>query len=1419
MPLPRDSKQSSATRSVILALLMVSSLFASIPSATANPASGVIDTFADGSTSLTLQTDSTSTSTVNLTLQRNTTIGGASFHITYDINDPSPGSLTVDLDSDGQYEWHLGSNGDGRVGEQNEFSNGATSTTISANGNQTWLAAGSWRLPTSAQMSSSEITVGFAPDLGAQFSGIGAVADLQVGDMDGDGIQDPIYLVQDHTAANGTTSPHIGWMKWNGTGLVTNWIPTCLDADELILGDSDGDGSTDILAVATDEDELCQHMSGNSWTYTTNVSMNEKFEDAVLADLDGDSQDDLISIDADGTLGFRSFSGGSYSTAITTTVPSGNQMTGLENFVHIDIGTFYGTNLSVLVGENDMMTAYNTLWNFSANSWVVSMDEFECSAGPFEVFDWNDDGFDDLMGPTTTAACTAMWNGTDWSTTTSALVGLQNYTVGDHDGDGAVNFFRPLEGTPDGSDSTQTGSVEMYTFNANGGVNTSTSTSFNPHTSPRAMVFVDMDDDGLSEQIIAAGEATPGLFVGAWHTLEWDLESDSVIEMEMSGYASSSSPLSESDQGLLITNINSELTTATVNYDAYDTPWGTMSPVARSMGAGTITQSALNMSYTATFVVETNPTNGNLSNVLNGFMLMGTGGIDVPVNLTCTQNGTVTLDSVSITWTEGADNIQVPEPPVLQIFDYNYSQVSLMWTNSTSQEDLIGYQIFRAATGNQISINQPLADTIAFGYQDTDGVTNQEWDYAVRSVHNSGVYSNLSNIVSVLVPDVPPVYDTTPPDAAIVTLNDVPNDDGGVLNLSFTPSPSSDLAYTLIYFESSDFSNASGLTPYANISSDDPTTSMLISGLTDGEQHWAAAVAVDQDDNAWWNVSTVGPIYSTNDTIRQSTLTLDVSGGGTYDDGVRNGVHVHAGAPFSISAQLSSEGVPLSNEELSVTVDFGDSTWTNTLTTGLTGIVSQSWADWADFIGSWESHGGLGQVTISWSGGTYGMAAQTVSASAVSTDIVSTMTSTFSTSTPSIQLDSAGSGTALITAIADDASNQIHIEEIPVNWQLGNGTEVLGESGSTQFDAAGTGSISVDFVTGGWLDVIPMTPWWMSLSPGTIRIDLYPPPIEGCTDSTANNYDANAEVDDGSCAYDNPQLVFVEVSCNADWQILDNSTQTMADVEAYSMECSLLNPNNVTVFATIDFVYSKNVPSFTDDLSASEVPIASGETLVVTVSPTAWAEGVTPENGTVRVNVALTATGWDGVEDHWIVPYVFTPGQVIDEPDNNGGNTQGTSDEEDGGTNLTLIIVAVAIVLGLLGFVGLRMAMREDEDEDAEDIDDEEWESKPKKKIKTQPDLEDLPTGRSLDELTTKGNRVSMKKSKRVDRRAGVRPTAIAEVETEEEAPESEAEGEWDYTQDEDYHVDEEGVEWWKDEVGQWWYKYPDDDDWEAFEE
>ena len=1415
MPPTRAHAQASASRSVILALLIVLSVFSSLPIVSADPVTGTIDTFADGSTSVEVATDTQSSSPVNLTVMRNTTIDSASFHITYDIEDASPGSLTVDVDNDGQLEWHLGGNGDGRVGEQTEFEGGPSSTSVSANGNQTWISAGGWRLPTSAVLGSSDITVELTPDLGAQFTGIGSVTDLTVGDMNGDGFDDPIYLVTEHVGTNGSAWPHIGWLTWSGSAIVNSWTPTCFDADELIVGDSDNDGSTDVLAIASAEDTLCPHYSSNSWSQSANITMNEKFEDALLADLDGDGQDDLVFIDADGTLGMRSFSGGVYTTAVTATVNSGNQMPGVENFIHVGAASFYGNNQTIVVGEADVMTSYNTLWNFSNNNWLATTQSFQCTSGPFEMIDWNADGYQDVMGPSLSGACLASWNGTAWNTASSNIVGLGNFSVGDLDGDGTVGLFRASPGAPDGSDGTLTGSVDMSAFNSDGTVN-STTTSFTPHTSPRDIVFADMDGDGLSEQIVAAGEATSGLFIGAWHSLEWDLEGDGNNEMEMSGYANSANPLSESDEGLLMTSISPQLLNVPPAFDYYDTSWSLMDPIVRSMGAGTITQSNLNMSYTATFVVETNPTNGNLSNVLNGFMLLGTGDIEIPMGITCTLNGTVTLDSLAIQWIEGASNIQAPPAPVLSLYDFNYSQVSLMWTNTTSPSDFVTYELFRAPTGSQISITQPLVDTPVNGYQDTDGVTNQEWDYAVRSVHNFDITSTISNIITVNVPDVPPVYDTTPPDEALVALADVPDDDGGVLNLSFTPSPSVDLAYTLFFVENSAFTNASGLTPYANISSDDPTTSLLITDLTDGEDHWAAAVAVDEHDNAWWNVTVVGPVHSVNNSIRQSSLSLNVVGDGLFDDGAHSGVHLHAGSAFSISMQLSSEGHPLSDEIVDLSIDLGGETWSTTLTTDITGSASKSWNDWTDFVSEWEAHGGVGQVSASWSGGSFGAVNQPMAAVANSSDIVVTVDAVFSTNTPSIVLNGEGMGAAHASALTTASAEQGVIDGIVIPWQLGNGTEVLGESGMAQFDGTGITSIPVNYATGGWLDMTPSTPWWLSLTPTTLRIDLFPPPPVGCTDSEANNFDAEAQFDDGSCTYDTPQLIFVEVTCDTTWDILENSTLAMAELDGNSMHCSLLNTNNATVFANIAFTYSQSSPLFVDNLPSSEMTIAANDSLTFTISPSPWGLGPAPPNGTVRVDIDLTATGWLGVADYRILEYGFIEvNATIDNPTNPDDDTQGEVGDAEEEDNLLMLIVIAAVVLAILGFVGLRMAMREDEDEDAETFDDEEWQPKAKKQIRTQPDMDDLPTGRSLDELTTKTSPVSMSKSKRVDRRAGKRPAPVHEV-VEEEYTEPE---EWDYTQDEDYHVDEDGVEWWKDEVGQWWYKYPEDEDWEAFNE
>ncbi|MDE0708725.1 MAG: hypothetical protein OSB33_07245, partial [Candidatus Poseidoniales archaeon] len=277
------------------------------------------------------------------------------------------------------------------------------------------------------------------------------------------------------------------------------------------------------------------------------------------------------------------------------------------------------------------------------------------------------------------------------------------------------------------------------------------------------------------------------------------------------------------------------------------------------------------------------------------------------------------------------------------------------------------------------------------------------------------------------------------------------------------------------------------------------------------------------------------------------------------------------------------------------------------------------------------------------------------------------------------------------------------------------------------------------------------------------------------------------------------------------WDIVDNSTQAMADIDSNSMHCALLNNNNASIFANIAFTYDESTPLFVDNLESSEVAIAAGESLTFTLSPSAWGEGTVPSNGTIRVDIDLTATGWLGISDYTLHPYGFIHvNDTIDQPDDNGGENQGEAGEVEAESNLLILIGIAAVVLALLGFVGLRMAMR---DEDDETIEDEEWQPKPKKQIRTRPNMEDMPTGRSLDELTTKASTVSMSKPKKINRSAGARPVPITE------AIEVEAETEWDYTQDEDYHTDDDGVEWWKDEVGQWWYKYPDEEDWEAFNE
>ena len=63
-----------------------------------------------------------------------------------------------------------------------------------------------------------------------------------------------------------------------------------------------------------------------------------------------------------------------------------------------------------------------------------------------------------------------------------------------------------------------------------------------------------------------------------------------------------------------------------------------------------------------------------------------------------------------------------------------------------------------------------------------------------------------------------------------------------------------------------------------------------------------------------------------------------------------------------------------------------------------------------------------------------------------------TVDAVFSTNTPSIVLNGEGMGAAHASALTAASAEQGVIDGIVIPWQLGNGTEVLGESGMAQFD-------------------------------------------------------------------------------------------------------------------------------------------------------------------------------------------------------------------------------------------------------------------------------------------------------------------------------------------------------------------------------
>ena len=82
--------------------------------------------------------------------------------------------------------------------------------------------------------------------------------------------------------------------------------------------------------------------------------------------------------------------------------------------------------------------------------------------------------------------------------------------------------------------------------------------SLEPWSMPQHIITMDMDGDGVLEQVVMAGELTKGVFISAWNSISLDANGDGNVEIEHSGYAGDGS---NGLDGLTIMDDNNAIST------------------------------------------------------------------------------------------------------------------------------------------------------------------------------------------------------------------------------------------------------------------------------------------------------------------------------------------------------------------------------------------------------------------------------------------------------------------------------------------------------------------------------------------------------------------------------------------------------------------------------------------------------------------------------------------------------------------------------------------------------------------------------------------------------------------------------------------------------------------------------------------
>ena len=1317
-------------------------------------------------------------STAIIDVPRNVTFNSASFDVEYDSSQVSPGQVWVDINEDGVFEWEFTDSGYGDIGYQNQFYNGQEWATVGSNGGI--VPAPGFMLPPNANIQSSLLNASFTPQAGGGFYSIGAYQDVVESDIDGDGLPEPVFL----STLNSTNAASIFWADWtinSGIAMAPS-IATCDNATSLSVGDLNGDGDQDIVVFSTIESTACVHLyNSTAFDPVLNISLANGLLGLEIGDINQDGMDDIVTIHSMGILSFQVWDNASWSlsTGQTQTVNPNGSMGMPTNLISIYVEDFFSNGNDTVLLKDHM--GHWTNWGIFNGFWAGPLTTFDNIKQDEIISDLDGDGDLDLIGSNDQGYAFLINNGTQWNASLiQGQINLINSTIIDFDGDGDLDLLSPVSGASDGVNSTLEGNITHRSINASS-LGTISQNQLIGWSIPTAIAIMDIDGDGIVEQIIAAGEGSLGVFISGWHDIELDADGDGVAEMSNSGYAGDSTngldPLIMFDE---VNGIKDDLVPILASrpssIDAYGIEMTNNSLNLKSTGNGEFNLSNLGIAYDCTFHVDGNPhATSNLTNVLNQGMTGGVGTYSVNFTVNSTMAGQVSLVNIAIVHVPGAPNLALPVTPTLTLMSVTSESVDLAWNNMIDfGPDLIRFEVFRLLANDTVALDDVYGETMVNSTSDSNISVGSTYRYLVRSVHIFGVTSNLSNVVEVTIP-----YPSPPGVVEGISLTDVDADNGGVLQLIWNHSTELVTNYD-VYLETSNFDNITGLSPFVSIPSSQSTT--LLTGLVDGQAYWATVVALDQYGNTTTSVSPAGPAYPRNDVPNAVNLQLSVS------------PNISLGSPFLLELTAEIDQQPATpSGSISITMD----------TTSGSYLIGTSWEaiNLTDFalLGVF-AEGISGPVTFwaNYSGDVGSSQIRPLSSATTSTTSVIRVGADFTYEKSIYELDWDNETDVKVNLMALNPEQDSLLEGAIISWTAYNSTTNTTVTDTAQI-SNGFSQFLVSLPGGGILFVNLTAPDWIAVEDNSLEIMLVPYGTgieENATGNESEEVDWYPEV-----------MEDVVVDCGV--VIIDPS-------QDQEIDCSFTNPNNYSIDVSLEADGWSDWASeieFNPSPGQSEFSLNADESMSIEIRVDIIANlsELGLNNGNIEIDLRQGPKNYMSpgdrpltVEIQWTLigqDPIITPG----DNENKDGDDD-ASEETSSNTMAYVGGVTGVIVIGLVVFILLRIKNSDNDDWNEEDLD-------------LEPDIESdrmskpLPVGVALDDFD----------DKEIAAETPDKPDFITDFEdddyVEEMKGDSETQTDESSNDDSEISVDEHGTEWYEDEVGTWWYRDKGEEDWSEFNE